>query len=250
MPNGISCERAKTLDEQIAETLQLPQAERIAQVLRLPPEAMVYFIRRKGRADEEFFAALLQELMRWIVQRARLYVRGLPKSTAEDIVKRVELDCVTLLLDQTGSRDADFLEVSLGVFVDRRTLNVVKAYFSSPWSRRSEFVAAGRDDDDDEIERPIELAPDPRPDAEAALLESKRLDACMELCTTARGFITNPRAREAVSLHYLEGWPIRSTVRGKDDLVSYFRVSEGRIKRWLAQAMKEMRAGLQIGVTQ
>jgi len=59
-----------------------------------------------------------------------------------------------------------------------------------------------------------------------------------------------PRHREAATLHWIEGWPIQSSVKGRNDLAAYFGTTPGRIKRWLKQALKEMRAALGAGVTE
>jgi hypothetical protein len=60
----------------------------------------------------------------------------------------------------------------------------------------------------------------------------------------ALGFVTDPLDRQLAALHWGEGWPVVSTVPGKDDLVTYSGLTEGRIKRRLKRAMKQMKDGM------
>jgi hypothetical protein len=100
-----------------------------------------------------------------------------------------------------------------------------------------------QDPDDDEMENDqMSRIPDPGPGPEDTVLGKK-------LYEQARNAITDSRHREAATLHWGRGWPLVSKIRGKDDLVSYFRTTETRIKRWLKIAMTQMRAALGVEVT-
>jgi hypothetical protein len=247
-PDGKPRRRPETVENDIADMLSLPHAERAARARDACNETLVYFIRRRDDSDEQYFEAFVGELDLRIVDLASCYVRGLPEVTGEDIVGKVQWELRKLVLAETGSARTEFLEVAFALAVKKRTLQLVNLYLSSPWSRRDTVYA--EDDDGEMTQRELQRIADGGPGPEGILLDKEEQARCRELCETALAAITNPRHRQAATLHWIEGWPIQSTVKGKDDLATYFRTTPGRIKQWLKQAMKEMRAALGAGVTE
>jgi hypothetical protein len=246
-PDGKPRRRPQTVEKDIADMLSLPHAERAARAPDACNETLVYFIRRRDDTDEQYFEAFVVELDNRMVDLASRYVVGLPAVTGEDIVGQVQWEFRQLVLAERGSAQTEFLEVAFALAVKKRTLKLVNRYLSSPWSRRDTLYA---EDDDEEItERELQRIPDEGPGPEGSVLHEEERARCRKLCEAALAGITNPRHRKAATLHWIEGWPIQSTVKGKADLVTCFRTTPGRIKRWLKQALKEMRAALGAGET-
>jgi hypothetical protein len=220
--------------------LPLPHSEWAAKAPGARNETLIYFIRRPDDASAHYYDPFVEEIDRRVPDIAERYVRGLRKETGEDIVMKVQDEFRKLILAERPSARTEFLEVAFALAVKKRTLQLVSLYLCSPWSRRVEIDAPDGADDEE-----AEWRFDGRPGPEAELLALER----KELCERALDAITDPRHREAATLHWLEGWPVVSKDKDEPDLVSHFRTTEGRIKRCLKKAMAEMRAALGVGVT-
>ena len=101
----------------------------------------------------------------------------------------------------------------------------------------AEYPAGRKDDGDDEIDRPIEQAPDPGAGPANQLLATEDKAERERLYRRARRAIKNRRQWRAIILFYVEGWP-------KADLVKEFGESEERINHWLRSGMDAMREAL------
>src|SRR5215831_1238911 len=87
-PDGKPRRRPETVENDIADMLSLPHAERAARASDACNETLVYFIRRRDDSDEQYFEAFVGELDSRIVDLASRYVVGLPAVTGEDIVEK------------------------------------------------------------------------------------------------------------------------------------------------------------------
>jgi hypothetical protein len=231
--DGKPRQRLEAVENEIAGMLPLPHSERVARAPVCRSETLVYFIRRPDDSSALYLEAFAGEIDKRLVDLADRYVWGLSPDKGQDIVGKVQSEFRQLLLAERPSPSTEFLEIRFAAAVKKRTLQLMNLYLSSPWSRQVYIDAPDADD---------ELQQDAGPGPEDMLLNK-------QLCETALAAITDRRHREAATLHWIEGWPIVSKVQGKRDLVSYFRTTEGRIKEWLKQAMKEMRAALGVEVT-
>jgi hypothetical protein len=232
-PDGKPRQRLEAVENEIAGMLPLLHSERAARAPVCRSETLVYFIMRPDDSNAQYLEAFAGEIDKRLVDLAGRYVWGLPQDTGQDIVGKVQWEFRRLLLAERPSASTEFLEVRFAAAVKKRTLQLMSLYYSSPWSRQVYIDAPDADD---------ELQQDAAPGAEDILLNK-------QLCETALAAITDRRQREAATLHWIEGWPVVSNVQGKRDLVGHFRTTEGRIKQWLKQAMKEMRAALGVEVT-
>jgi hypothetical protein len=178
---------------------------------------------------------------------ARRSVRGLDQIAAQEIVLKVEIEIMQLVLSEEPSRKADYLEVAFAQAVERRTVDMVRSHMRSPMGGRRGELAGAIDEDGDEIERPIELAPDHRPGPEATFLQKEDEDSRPELILKGLNAITNPLHRKVVILHCLCGFPIASKDSEKFDLVRCFQARPAQIKYWRDAGLKEMREALTIG---
>jgi hypothetical protein len=246
-PNGKPYVRPQHVENAIAGMLSLPHSERAAKAAAACSEALVYFVRRRDDNDEQYHDAFAGELSTRVIDIADWHVRGLREVTGEDIVMKVHWEFMQLILFERPSADTEFLEVAFAFAVKKRTLQLVSQYKSSPWASR-DLVLSDPDDNEKDNEQ-LKRIPDPGPGPEGVLLDEENTEAYKKLYDQARHAITDPRHREAATLHWGHRWPIVSKIRGKDDLVTHFRTTEARIKRWLKQAMKQMRAALGVEVT-
>lgn len=244
-PDGKPYERHPKTEDNIAELLPLPHAQRAEQAPFALTETLVYLIRRADSKSGPYYDALCAEISKRLVGQAEYYTRELPEPKASDIVMKVQSDFERILFAEHGSARTDFLEVAFALAVKKRTLQLVNLYLSSPWTQQSKAAA-----DDEESDRELQGIPEKGPGPEGALLDKEEQALGMEMCKTALGAIQNPLLREAARLYWIDGWPVVSKIRGEDDLVGYLRKSEAQIRRGLKQAMQEMRAALGVGVTQ
>ena len=105
-------------------------------------------------------------------------------------------------------------------------------------------MPSATDEDGNEIERPIELAPDNRPGPEAILLHSREETTRAELAEKARKAVKHLKHFEAVMLHFGDGKPIRSSDPNELDLVRHLQISEGQVRYRLRAGMKAIRKAL------
>ena len=245
--DGKPYERSATVQTEIGRILCLPQSDWIAEAEDLQNETLVFLIRQTRRADPQLYDRLFQELSKRITRLARRSVRGFDRTTAQEIVLKVEIDILELVLAEEPSRKTDFLEIAFAQAIERRTLNAVRNHNNSPMGRRGEILADATNEDGDEIERPIELAADDRPGPEAVLLQLQDEARRPELLQKAYDAVEDPRHLEAVILHYSHGWPITCKDPGKKDLARHFNATPRQIKYWIATALKAMREALEIG---
>ena len=239
-PDGKPRQRPELVENEIADMLPLQHAERAAKAPVARNETLIYFIQRRDDASAHYYEPFVEEIDKRVADIAERYVRTLRKETGEDIVMKVQDEFRKLILAERASAGTEFLEIAFALAVKKRTLQLVSLYLCSPWSRRVEIDAPDAADDED-----AEWRLDSRPGPEAELLALER----KEFSESALDAITDPRHRKAAILHWLEGWPIVSKDKDGPDLITRFRTTEGRVKRWLKKAMEEMRAALGVGVT-
>lgn len=247
-PDGKPRQRPKTVENDIADMLPLPHSERAAKAPVALNETLVYFIKRGDNKSGLYHDAFVAEIDTRLVNLADRYVRRLPQVTAEDIVTKVQGEFLQLILEEPASATTEFLEVAFALAVKKRTLQLVNLYLASPWSQRG-YAAAERDDAEI-TERELQRIPDDGLGPEGALLHKEDQALCKERCEQALAAITDPVDQEIATLHWLEGFPIVSRVRGERDLVTRYRTTRGRIEWRLQRGMKQMRAALAVGVTQ
>ena len=106
------------------------------------------------------------------------------------------------------------------------------------------MLPGATDEDGNEIERPIELAPDNRPGPEAVLLQLGEETARADLAEKARKAVKDSQHFEAVMLHFGDGKPIRSSDPNELDLVQHLQISEGQVRYRLRAGMKAIRKAL------
>jgi len=244
MANGQAYRRWADVEAEMQRMSRLPQSDWLAEAEHLQSETLVFLIRQTRRASQELYGRLVQELSRRMVRIANRWAQGLDEITTEEIVSQVEIKVLQLVLADTPSRQSDFLEGAFGKAVERFTINAVEKHNNSVLGRRGDLVAPvdpENDEEFEEIEGPIELAPDDRPGPEAVFLQLQDEARRPELIRKACDAVKDPRRLEAVILHYVDGWPVASRDPNQPDLERHFHASSRQIKRWIAAALKAMR---------
>src|SRR5262249_6722021 len=149
---------------------------------------------------------LLEELRKRISGLSRRFVQGLDDLAKEEILSNVEIEILEIVLSKDSSRQTDFLEIAFARAVEKLTIDAIRKYNNSPLAHRGEIADDATDEDGDEIERPIELLPDNRPNAQDTLLQLEAGNQRHELLRKACDAVQNPRHLEAIILHYGHGW--------------------------------------------
>jgi len=242
--DGKPYERSASVQAEITRTLAIHPPEWLRQAPDLKNETLVHLIRQSRDRDSDLMGHLMQILSKRIYRLARSRLRGFDKMTAEDMVLKVEIDILELVLAPKPSLNSEFLEVAFAEAIIIRTLRALRAYKRSPQGHRGEMLPGATDEDGNEIERPIELAPDNRPGPEAILIQAREQTARAELAEKARNTVKHPQHFEAVMLHFGDGKPIRSSDPNELDLVRHLQISEGQVRYRLRAGMKAIRKAL------
>ena len=242
--DGKSYERSASVQAEISRTLAIHPPEWLRQAPDLQNETLVHLIRQSRDRDSDLMGHLMQVLSKRIHRLARSRLRGFDKMTAEALVLKVEIDILELVLARKPSLSTEFLEVAFAEAVIVRTLRALCAHRRSPHGHLGEMLPGATDEDGDEIERPIELAPDNRPGPEAVLLQAREETARADLAVKARKAVKDSQHFEAVMLHFRDGKPIRSSDPNELGLVQHLQISEGQVRYRLRAGMKAIRKAL------
>src|ERR1051325_6006699 len=234
---GLTYERPEATETEIGRMLCLPHSEWMAAAPGLRHETLVYLIREINGRNDELFGALAGELSKRVARLASGCAQGFDQITTEDILWRVEKHIFDLVLAEIPFRQSEFLEIAFGQAVERHTNDAVDRHNASTWGRPGDVDTGPIDDDDEEIERPIEYVADDGPGAEAILLQLEDVAVRRKWYRKARRAVKDPRHLEAVTLFYCEGYPVES--QDEDDLVHYFNATARQIRHWIDTAMKQ-----------
>jgi hypothetical protein len=243
--DGRLYQRPEHVDAQIAEIMGLRHHQRVSRLPDLLHEAVVHCIRRMRLSSKPVYGLFVQELCRRIFRIARRHTRELDKVTREDILTMVEIGIMKLVLADKPSRKTEILEIAFARVVEKRTLNMVRNYERSPWSRKADIVPPHIDEDDDEeVERPIELAVDDREGPEIQVVQSMEAARKAQQVQTGYAAVKDPLDLKAVKLHFEDGLPISSKDPGKPDVVGVLGESRGQVNYRLSRAYTQIRKAL------
>jgi hypothetical protein len=217
--------------------LPLSHSDWVAEAPNLPSEALVFLIRQIGNGDPMIYGYLFQQLGRRIAPLARRATRGLDRETARELVLKVEIDILELIVSERPSRKRDFLEIAFAPAVEGRSVDLIRIHLNSPLRHLSEIMADPVDEDGDEIDRPIEMAPDHRSSPEEIVIalqdESRRKEWFRKACNSVK----NPLHREVVLLHHVEGMSV-------PEIAQKLPARPAQVKYWLTAGLKVMRKAL------
>lgn len=210
----------------------------------LKSETLVHLVRWvRPNNDVELIGKIIRELGRRVARIAKDFASGLTEFEAEEFAADIAAKVNCLIFAPAPSRQSEFLEVSFRYCVRRHSLkerakvDERKAHVLAESSVAS--AQSGVDGDGivaslaDDLSGPEDLAME---------AELKRLGP--ERVQRALAAITNPLHREAVILHFLKDWPIKSNDPQIPTLSTHFGMSGRQIQNWITAAKEEMRTAL------
>jgi hypothetical protein len=242
--DGKTYRRFESNEAAIAWAESVHESVLLAQKEELPAEAIVYMICKIGKARKELFGELAAELIVRIADIGGAFVLRLPEIPKEHILYNVQDDILKLIMSGKSSKEAEILQVTFGLAVKRRVLNEAKKYRRSALGRRGKVVPQDPEADDEEQSRPLEQAPDTRPNQEAELLKSEEQDQIQKLAGKARRAVKDPRAREAAWLYYAREMPIQSDDPRAEDIMRRVNATRREVYSLKDKGMRAMRKAL------
>jgi hypothetical protein len=250
MAGGKGYERWADVEEQIKSFLPLPQSVLLSKLKDFQNETLVFFIKEFRRGSEAFIGPLVQELSDRTIRMATRLVRDLDRITREHIVIAVEFEILKVVLDDTPSSTANYVEVAFAKKVEQLVINAVRRSKRSPLGQlRGEYVPFTDDQDSElgRIQRPLELLPEHGPGPEASLLQKEEATARAGQLQQVREIVKNPKDWEILTHHLGEGMPITSSDRSKETVSKRVRKRPQRIRYRLQRAKKAILAALKRG---
>jgi DNA-directed RNA polymerase specialized sigma24 family protein len=269
IPEGASYTRRPAVIAEIESALPRPPATWVALANTpesrggMSSEAMVHLVRRLRHEPDarRVFGQLALALDGRIAKVVQRWARGFDQVTTEEIALDVGRLVLELCIGDGSAQAADFLEASFSVGVKRHTLHAVEKRRRVP---KPHAVAAalaklergerpvegdgGPGGDPDPEDDRGDLGGDPRTDTahdpERTLVAAEASARTPEAIRAALAHVKNPRHREAVVLHHLEGWPITDQDPYTETLCRHFGVSDRQIRTWIATAFAQMRKSL------
>jgi len=235
---------------EIQRLLGLGQSQWRGQAADLQNETLVCLIHLMRDDNSEVRGALIWELLKRVRSRARKHRAGTRKFDMEQFASNAEMHVLKLVLSKEPSRERDFLEMRFGWEL-KNLLNKLWGQFKDSVGDIVEIrrwsPGAHDEPEDGEITRQaLEQVADPAAGPLDNLLNIDMTKRRHRLLQRLLAAVTDPRHLKAVILHYAHGIPIASSKRGKDCLTRRFRKEQWEIKQWIATAMKEMRAALDV----
>jgi hypothetical protein len=241
---GKRYKRRAAVEAEIKVLLSIPESSWAREARKLRNETLVFLIRRTHRTNDEVCGELLDVLRKRIVAYVRCAVLDKDRMAAEELVLNVEIKILESVLSQEPCRKRDHLEVSFMQVVARLAKDHVEKFKNNIMAFRGEFATELLDDDDEEVERPLESFPGDGPSPHETLLNLERGNRIHDMVQTACDAVKDPKNLEAVILHYALDVPITSKKRGIETLQRRFRAEPGKISYWMETALKQMREAL------
>ncbi len=246
--DGERYKRPAYVEAEICRMLSLPQSHWISEAEDLRSETLVFLTRWTHGIDDDVCGELLEMLRKRTNGRARRLCSDLDQVDREEVLLGVEMKILELILTTKPSRRGDFLEVAFAQAIKEITNDQLEKLANSPSGNIVDYVAGCEDEEDQEIERPIEFVPTEEPGPEDTLLNLDNRKSRHRLLRKALNAVADSRNREAVIRHIGKGQPITSKQRGVESLQRYFRKDPRQIKYWIDIALKQMRDALGVQV--
>ena len=184
--------------------------------------------------NEDILGRLVLEFGKRTARISNRRAQSFSNVVRDEIVGQVELEILELALEETPSRQGEYLEISFAQAVRLRTADVIRKQRASSLGKRGEIVETAGEDNNhgDELEA-VERTPDDRPGPEETVMQ-------LELIQKAYEAVKDPRHLEAIILHYLEGWAFSESDRSKPDLERHFNKSRRQLQNWMNASLKAM----------
>ena len=233
----------ESVEAAIAWAEAVHESELLAHKEKLPAEAIVCRMWKTDRANKRFFGELWAELMKRIVGIGGAFLLSFDEIAKEHVLWKVQQDIFKLITAEGAPQRSKFLGEKFGLAVKRRVLNAGRNHRRSAMGRWGNVIIQDPEavSDGEEIERPIELASDSRPNQEANIVNAERKDQQRKDYNKALRGIKDPLEREIVRLHFGKGVPIESDHPDTKDLVRRTGKTSDQIRNVLDKGMRIMR---------
>lgn len=233
--DGSQYKRPPDVETEIAEVLAT--ALSTWSLTKLKSETLVHLARWLwSRNDQRMIGKVIDCLGKRIAQIARDFSSGLGKSVADDFATEIAEELNILIFTKVANRQSDFLECAFRTAVKCRAINQRAKLRDRLKHEKSESSLPAIDDEGEEIglvesHKDSELGP---------------VEKAMDTERIRRGLaaVSNPLHREAVVLHYLQGWQLTNANKTIPTLSTHFGKSGRQIQNWLTKAIAEMRTAL------
>jgi hypothetical protein len=227
--------RPREIDQGIGDMLIIHRSEWISCAEETASEVLVYLIREVMDLELVLAGHLIAELTKRIARVARKRIR-LDEGDAEHVLFQIERMILKVVMEDTP--DKDIVEIAFSQYVARRSIDFIRMY------KRSSFSRPEREEDE---LRELEQIPDSDPGPLGNLIETEHALLRTEWIRLAYAAIKDPRQLLAAILHYSHGVPIVSRDPDQPHLVTLFNEPAWKIKYWLKKSLEAMRSA--IGVT-
>lgn len=228
--NGQPYKRRAEVEQEILRTLTLPPTQWGEMANGLSSEALVFLIRLVRNTDRDVAGRLIEQLNHRILRTARKWCGGFDRLTIE------------LLLASVPTRSSEYLEAVFDRKVKQYTLNEVDRISERTVIPASSLRIAA---DDEGPEQSHEQVPDDAPNPEQLLIELQDSVRHARNLPKALAAIRDPRHRQAVHLHHVQGWPLSSKDPSAPSLARLFNKSPRQIHNWIKAALEDMQGILE-----
>jgi DNA-directed RNA polymerase specialized sigma24 family protein len=248
--DGAPFQRLPAVEAEIAAALAQDPASWSSTSASLAPETLVHLCRvLQAREDPKDrtrrrLGELLLILERRVARVIQKHAQGFDETTTEEIAAEVSQLVLERILEPVPDRAGEFLEVRFAAAVLRWTLAAVAKRRRTRPKKSAVAAALKRDEEPLPHQVTTERAAvdgSTVPDPEAILLLAEDAPPTDFNVFRAIAAVRDPRHREAVVLHHLQGWPIQHKNPQIQTLCSRFGVSDRQIHKWIAVALDEMR---------
>jgi hypothetical protein len=240
--DGTPYEREDNVLDCIARNTGVPEPIRIAEVPRMPSEALTFFSRHTDRSSREFWERVFRELIRRAGYIIYQTFRGLDEPGATDLMLQVEARVMEMIVKPKPSPAYDLFEIRFVQAVEMVALGALRVHLRSPLGALRGRAATQLDDDGDEIPFEVLLEGGAGPhDLLLVLRDRKRRHRLLRMACQA---VPDRRHLRAAILRWGYDWPITAKNPDERCLTRHFGVSKRHMLRWLAGAMNAMTAAL------
>lgn len=230
--DGTPYQRFKDVENEIRQSIA--QAPSTWCATSLKSETLVHLIRLLARQGErDVLSGLVRELGRRIGQITRDFAKGFDPETSHEIAIQVMEEIDGFIFAKVPCRQSEFLEIAFREATKRRVLNQVDKREGHP--RVLHFSSSDEGSETPSVS--VEMLPANTTGPPQCAIGAEGLARLR----SGLAAIRDPRHREAVILHYLQGWPIFDKNTDIPTLCTHFGISARQIQNWMVTAFAQMR---------
>lgn len=241
--DGDPYERFADVEVQIAEVLATEPSTWSPETLK--SETLVNLIRcLRARNDMTNLGRLMKCLAARVTQIAKDFTSGMNSSQAYEFIREIGQEVNVLIFMHPATRKSEYLEIAFREAVQQQAIRLITRLTKVRTREVSDSLLHATDPPEDGSTSFIDSRPDGSEPPDELVIEAEQKRRTPEWIRQGLNAISNPLHREAVVLHHLEGWPIKSKIPDIPDLSTRFGKSDRQIQNWINKALEQMRAAL------